>query len=324
MKKLIALSLVALVFMACSSSENAEKKAVSAQESACKVDDAACFESKCAKNDSFSCLRLAELTYWGQGGAAKDEKKAISIMQERCESGYGFACEKIGDFYRFGDANIKADRDEAKRYYDISSALYRKACEANEGAACFRLGYLHRYGVDNYFGNLSIEKDLDKTVAYYDKSCKLGYKFGCRNMGNYHRMGLKVEKSASKAMHFFDKACDLDSNICLWIGNKYKFEDRDYKASKRYYEKACDKGLEWGCADMGVMYFSGLGVAKDEKKAAEYFTKACELDKMGFVCHHIATQYKEIGDLTTAKGYNEKACKLGHKRVQKILINAPD
>ena len=314
MKRLILLSLVALVFVACSSDENGEKKGVESSEAPCNADDAACFESKCAKNDNFSCLRLAELTYWGQGGAAKDEKKAISIMQERCESGYAFACEKIADFYLFGDANIAVNKDEARKYYEKSSVLYRKACDENYAAACYRLGYLHLYGSENFFGNMSIEKDLNKTVSYYDKSCALDYKLACRNLGNFYRKGLSVEKSASKARELFDKACGMDRELCIWIGDRYKFDAKDYETSRIYYEKSCNQGFEWGCDDLGMMYFSGLGVAKDDKKAAEYFTKACELDKMGFVCYHIAVQYKETGDLTTAKAYNEKACKLGHKR----------
>ena len=310
MKQCLVISLVALVFAACAD----EKKGVTATQNACGVDEASCFEKECSKNNAYSCLRLSELTYWGQGGLAKDEQKAISIMQERCESGYAFACEKIADLYLFGDANIKADLDEAKRYYDKSSVLYRKACDENYAAACYRLGYLHLYGSSNFFGNMSIEKDLNKTVSYYDKSCELNYKLACRNLGNFYRKGLSVTKSESKARQLFDKACAMDSELCIWIGDRYKFDAKDYKMSEFYYKKSCDLGYAWGCDDVGMLYFSGLGVAKDEGKASEYFTKACDIDKMGFVCRHIATQYKEIGDLATAKAYNEKACKLGHQR----------
>ncbi len=315
MKQILVISLVAWVFVAC----YVDESGVNATQSVCKDDEASCFEKECSKGDNLSCLRLAELTYWGQGGLAKDEKKAISIIMERCDSGYAFACEKIADLYLFGDANIKADRDEAKRYYDKSSVLYRKACDENYAAACYRLGYLHLYGSSNFFGNMSIEKDLNKTVSYYDKSCKLNYKLACRNLGNFYRKGISVTQSESKAKELFDKACTMDSELCIWIGDRYKFDAKDYETSKTYYKKSCDLGYAWGCDDLGMLYFNGLGMAKDDKKATQYFTKACDIDKMGFVCHHIATQYKETGDLATAKVYDEKACKLGHQRACEAL-----
>ena len=311
MKQFLVISLVALVFAACAD----EKKGVTATQNACGVDEASCFEKECSKNNAYSCLRLSELTYWGQGGVAKDEQKAKTLLEKGCELDYGFACEKLGDLYRFGDALTKADEGRAKDYYDKSTSLYHKACEANDGAACYRLGYLHLFGSSHIAGNASVERDLNKTVSYYDKSCELNYTLGCRNLGNFYRNGYTVAKSESKAKELFDKACDMpDSEVCVWVGDKYKFDAQDYEKSRIYYEKACNLGDSWGCSDLGMLYFSGLGVAKDEDKATQYFTKACGIDKMGFVCRHIATQYKEIGDLATAKAYNEKACKLGHQR----------
>ncbi len=311
MKQIFMISLVVLAFVACASDD----KGVVAFKSVCKDDEASCFERECSKNNAYSCLRLSELAYWGQGGAQKDEKKAKALLEKGCELDYGFACEKLGDLYRFTDTNTKADEKTAKSYYDKSTKLYHKACEANDGAACYRLGYLHLYGSSHHAGNASVEKDLNQTVFYYDKSCKLNYTLGCRNLGNFYRLGLNVPKDESKVKELFDKACDMpDSEVCVWIGDKYKFSAKDYEKSGIYYKKACDLSDAWGCSDLGVLYLNGLGVKKDEQQANVLFTKACSIDKMGFVCRHIATQYKEIGDLATAKAYNEKACKLGHQR----------
>ena len=116
------ISLVVLAFVACTSDD----KSVVAFKSVCKDDEASCFERECSKNNAYSCLRLSELAYWGQGGVQKDEKKAKALLEKGCELDYGFACEKLGDLYRFADTNIKADEKTAKSYYDKSTKPARQ------------------------------------------------------------------------------------------------------------------------------------------------------------------------------------------------------
>ena len=40
--------------------------------------------------------------------------------------------------------------------------------------------------------------------------------------------------------------------------------------------KACDGGIAKGCSNLGLLYESGTGVAKDLQQAEELFHKACE------------------------------------------------
>lgn len=43
------------------------------------------------------------------------------------------------------------------------------------------------------------------------------------------------------------------------------------------YQRACDLGSGRGCNDLGVKLLDGVGVAKDEKRAAELLERGCEL-----------------------------------------------
>ena len=42
-----------------------------------------------------------------------------------------------------------------------------------------------------------------------------------------------------------------------------------------YFERGCKLGSMNGCSNLGVALQRGDGVAKDEKRAAELFTRAC-------------------------------------------------
>ena len=47
---------------------------------------------------------------------------------------------------------------------------------------------------------------------------------------------------------------------------------RDYSKALFYYRKAVEAGNDSAYSRLGAMYVNGLGVAKDNKKACEYFS----------------------------------------------------
>lgn len=51
----------------------------------------------------------------------------------------------------------------------------------------------------------------------------------------------------------------------------------DFLAASRWLQRAADKGDVWALHNLGYYYHSGLGVAKDEAKAADYYLQASKL-----------------------------------------------
>lgn len=49
---------------------------------------------------------------------------------------------------------------------------------------------------------------------------------------------------------------------------------RDAERALAYTQKACEQGDMLGCMNASLMYRKGDGIAKNEKKAEEYFDKA--------------------------------------------------
>ncbi len=66
---------------------------------------------------------------------------------------------------------------------------------------------------------------------------------------------------------------------------------KDKKAFE-YYSKACGLNYSDGCVILGDIYHSGEGVIKNFKKAFEYFDKACQLNNAKG-CYALAALYNE-------------------------------
>lgn len=51
---------------------------------------------------------------------------------------------------------------------------------------------------------------------------------------------------------------------------------RDFEIAFRYYQKAANLGDSYGMHMVGVMYYDGLGVRRNYKRAVDYFRRALE------------------------------------------------
>ncbi len=78
---------------------------------------------------------------------------------------------------------------------------------------------------------------------------------------------------------------------------------KDFKKAAQYYSKACDLNYKFGCSTLGALQYQGKVVVKNEKQAMEKFEKACQLG------------HKEVCEIVTYKGL----CELGHKEACEIF-----
>ena len=61
------------------------------------------------------------------------------------------------------------------------------------------------------------------------------------------------------------------------------------------YALACENGEMKGCVNLGVLYFVGDGVEKNQKKAKKLFNKACKY-RYPEGCYQLGTIYKRGAD----------------------------
>ncbi|GAA9293015.1 hypothetical protein HpHA236_01150 [Helicobacter pylori] len=53
--------------------------------------------------------------------------------------------------------------------------------------------------------------------------------------------------------------------------------EKNLTKAAQFYSRACELKDGWGCSFLGVLYYNGDGVKQDFKKAVALFEKACKL-----------------------------------------------
>jgi hypothetical protein len=91
---------------------------------------------------------------------------------------------------------------------------------------------------------------------------------------------LILQKQYSEAMHLAEQACDGGSaDSCVNVGWLYETGHgvaRDYSRAASFYQRACDGGSAEGCFNLGADYDAGKGVALNYAQGAVLFQKACD------------------------------------------------
>jgi serine/threonine-protein kinase len=124
----------------------------------------------------------------------------------------------------------------------------------------------------------------------------------------------------SEAATFFDQACSAGSReACDNLGVMYasgKGVAKDDARAAALYATACNAGNALGCNNLGNIYASGRGVSKDNAQAASLYVKACA-DGNAIGCSNIGNYYRiGIGvekDAAKARQFLDKGCKMGNQ-----------
>ena len=123
-----------------------------------------------------------------------------------------------------------------------------------------------------------------------------------------------VKRSKNK-----EEACtNGDLKACANLGVKYvqgKGVAQDFLKAVSYFNKACDGGFATGCYNLGQMYYNGKGVPTDHFKAVNYLKRACN-DNSARGCNSLGYMYeKGLGTkrnhVSAAKAY-QNSCNLGN------------
>jgi TPR repeat protein len=92
------------------------------------------------------------------------------------------------------------------------------------------------------------------------------------------------------------------------------YRGKQFSQAAELYRRACDGGERKGCHDLGLMYFKGEGVAKDQNRAAGLFKRACDAGGTGG-CLDLGEMYSRgegvPKDLNRAADFFKRACDAG-------------
>ncbi|MEL6414275.1 MAG: tetratricopeptide repeat protein [Pseudomonadota bacterium] len=121
-----------------------------------------------AKYGESACRSVAELE------AVQNPSTGHSDLSLRaCELGSSHDCRDLGWMYAMGEG-VTADPVRATEFFKIG-------CERDNAMSCLDLAGLY------HWAEYGIEQDLDKALIYYQKSCGLGFEFGCDQLAEFNQ-----------------------------------------------------------------------------------------------------------------------------------------
>lgn len=141
--------------------------------------------------------------------------------------------------------------------------------------------------------------------------CNNSFVIPC-NVENKHYTGIGKVEAFIKSHQIIDFASLNIFFTNIQFDREYKIllEDPDYQAALKarhesnyttavtYFQKAADKGIVDAFNRLGVFYYNGLGIPKDESKASDYFLQAAEHN-------HIKAIFNLIYCYTHGKGVQQ-------------------
>jgi TPR repeat protein len=232
-------------------------------------------------------------------GIDQDIQKASEFYRKSAAQGSALGQVRLGDLYLNGSG--------VEQNFRKALARYQKAAEQggdpeNAGLALLKLAALHCQG-------RGVEKDLRKGFELYERSAKLGNAEAQLCVGAMYRDGMGVGRNHRKALEWFKKSAKSDkARADSAMGDIYRdglLVEKDVQEAIRWYEKAAENGDRYAktellklkqeasiervfktnlalagtgdpkaMAEVAEMYRTGLGVAKSEEMAREWFEKA--------------------------------------------------
>lgn len=245
-------------------------------------------------------------------------KKGIEEL-EKIQKHYIPAKALLGKLYTLNDS--------VKRDMKRGEALLWEALESNDTNACLSLSDIY------------IEKgDWEKSEEIFNKAISIGVQTGYRGLAYLYCIdeygGVRNEhKNLKKAEFYALKIANNDSWSCNILGIIYydggDSVEQDYSKAFFWWNKGAKIGGERSSqcySNLGNLYYDGLGIKQNYKKAYESYKKAISQDKEnGYPYYLIATMFKYgqyvKANRDSAKYYLQKAAELGDETAAVELEN---
>nr|WP_314070854.1 tetratricopeptide repeat protein [uncultured Campylobacter sp.] len=174
--------------------------------------------------------------------------------------------------------------EEVKELTDEQINTLVKVCESGKDftsengtvkyeEACATLGMI--YENIPVLGDLGVKQDLAKAFKFYKKACDGGHARGCFGLGGFYFEGKEVTKDDKKALEFFKKACDMGDKESCTLAAVMDGDNANLAKASEQHKKDCDSKGDILACGLFALFMEG----KDNKEAAKYYKKACELGK---------------------------------------------
>lgn len=247
-------------------------------------------QAACDRGEADECMRVAALSTESSRGIRDffDEKrrsdslrKAVVLQQSRCDRGEWRGCGEIAKLYALG-WGVPIDRAKSDAFFKKQNDGLEKQCDGmGEKESCLTLGMAY---IDGAPSKNPLLKNASLGERFLRKACKANSMEACGALAADGELSV----SARERAEFRVKSCDLGSDFwCHACGESAA----DAPTKIRFFTIACDKENPSSCEALGDLFHEGAtGVPRDEKRAFEFYVRACKLESETS-CDHVREQH---------------------------------
>jgi len=201
-------------------------------------------------------------------------------LMEQAESGDAFYQKVLGYFYEYGVQEQKDSRQAVQ--------WYRRSADGGYLRAQWLLGRCYANG-------RGIAKDVTKAIVLFEAAADKGCTETMCELGDLYLRGRAVALDYDKALDWYQKALDAGNKGAKdGLARARRGKARWLEAARKLpgLESAAEQGAEDAQYELGRMYCSGMGVAKDEAQGYAWYRRAAEQGNRR-ACRIMASRYSE-------------------------------
>lgn len=241
----------------------------------------------------------------------QDLEKAWNVLENVKDKNNGCYLLNMAWIYTKGTSAIEMN-------WEKSLEFNKQAFQKGEFHLARVIGTIYRGGLGN------VEKDIDKSVEWFNKGAKCKVKSCMNEMASIYLSTDSIYNKwhdPLKGIDMYERSAKLGSaEAYLSLGNLYYGGDevsKDDNKAFKYYEKAARLNSPDGKNNLGAFYYDGIGCNKDISKAMSLYTEAAEMGSGG-ACYNLYKNFYGYAnnnlidiDLDKSKKYLLKAVDLG-------------
>ncbi|MBI4988186.1 MAG: SEL1-like repeat protein [Rhodocyclales bacterium] len=193
---------------------------------------------------------------------ARDKALAADWLRQAAERGCDEAAMRLGRKAEFGG-------DGAARDIAAAEAWYRLGAERGDPECQTSLGILLLRGE-------GIPKNGAEAVRWLKRAAVLDYPPAQHALGMAYHWGVDVVRNKAFARKWLSRAAGQgDADACLLLADMLRGDNTpDRESAVRQYEKAARQGRAEAQSRLGLAYWKGEGIARDEHAAFKWIRLA--------------------------------------------------
>jgi TPR repeat protein len=210
-------------------------------------------------NDSDALCELGQAYLYQHGGLTKDVDKGKELLNRAAALNNNDAMWQLGIIHwRKMGLGIPQDTVEAEKWF-------KKLDERHDGRGTEELGWMGYY----------IEtKDINETIAYFEKASQMGRHNGYCQIGKIYAEGRRTKPDQLKAVHYFAKAADMNCTEAAVREAEYHIYNPigdAFKPDPKRAVKLLGMAVRMGSSDdkkrvYNMVYFDNKDAANDPAK----------------------------------------------------------